>query len=535
MFLTLFTLLILLPGRISLPPLDRDESRYLEASRQMLQTGNLIQIRFQDRPRSLQPAGIYWLEAGTVVLVDALAGSTAPSNQAWPYRIPSLIAGTANVLLTASIAAALFGPEAGFLAGLLLAVAVLFNAEGRMATIDTTLLTTILIAMRALLSVRTTNRPTAAALYWAALGCGLMLKGPVVLIPGLLTPLALSVAERSLDTWRRLRPLWGVPLTLAIVLPWCIAIQHATHGQFFATAIGHNLLAKVAGAQESHGAPPGTYLAMFMAAFWPGSLFALLAIPFAWTHRRKPETRFLLCWLIPTWLVFELIATKLPHYVLPTYPAIACLTAAGLLAPVDWTGRLPRALARLAGALWLILGLAFAAAGPTLLATLQHTANPIGIAAALAGTALLLASAAVMIRGRRHPAFLLAAAAAFALYAGLFTTVVPNLTTIWLSPRIADTVRQVRPCPDSILASTSFSEPSLVFLAGEHTRLTVPADAARLLALDRCALALVGTRDQPAFQTALTVPVRKLATITGLNYSNGHHLDLSLYTASLRR
>ena len=420
-FLTLFTLLILLPGRISLPPLDRDESRYLEASRQMLQTGNLVQIRFQDRPRSLQPAGIYWLESGTVAVVDALAGSTAPSNQAWPYRIPSLVAGTANVLLTASIAAALFGPEAGFLAGLLLATAVLFNAEGRMATIDTTLLTSILVAMRALLAARTTNRPAAAALYWAALGCGLMLKGPVALIPDLLTPLALSLTERSLDTWRRLRPLWGIPIALAIVLPWCIAIGLATHGRFFATAVGHNLLGKVAGAQESHGAPPGTYLAMFMAAFWPGSLFALLAVPFAWTHRREPATRFLLCWLVPTWLVFELIATKLPHYVLPTFPAIASLTAASLLAPVAWTNRLARTLAWLAGALWLAAGLAFAAAGPVLLATLQHTANPVGLAAALAGAALLIASAATLARRRaRHPAFLLAAGGAFILYAGLF-------------------------------------------------------------------------------------------------------------------
>ena len=62
----------------------------------------------------------------------------------------------------------------------------------------------------------------------------------------------------------------------------------------------------------------------------------------------------------------------------------------------------------------------------------------------------------------------------------------------------------------------------------------IPAEAARLLATDRCAVALVGTRDERAFDAALTVPVRKLATVTGLNYSNGRHLVLSLYTASPR-
>ncbi len=530
LFLLVFTLLILLPGRISLPPLDRDESRYLEASRQMLQTGDLIDIRFQDQPRWLQPAGIYWLEAGTVRIVEGLTGSDAAAGAAWPYRIPSLLAGVANVLLTASIGTALFGAEAGFLAGLMLAVSVLFNAEGRMATIDTTLLTTTLLALRTLLSGR---HPW---LYWIALGCGLMLKGPVGLIPVLGTPLALSLAERRLDIWRRLRPAWGVPLALAIVLPWLVAIQHVSHGRFLATAIGHNLLGKVAGSQESHGAPVGTYLTIFLASFWPGSLFAVLAIPFAWARRHTAEVRFLLCWIIPTWLAFELIATKLPHYVLPAYPAIACLAAAALLAPVQRAGRPVRLLAWLYGALWLAAGLAFAAAGPVLLVHYQATSSPIGIAVSLAGAALLLVSASVLIRGRRQPAFLLAAGGAYAIYAGLFTTVIPNLTTLWLSPRIAETVAEIRPCPGSVLASASYSEPSLVFLAGRKTRLLDPVDAARFLAQDRaCGLALVGTRDEAAFRGALTVPVRKLAEIDGVNYSNGRHLALALYTASPRR
>ncbi len=274
-FLALFAILTLITGRIALPPFDRDESRYLQASRQMLQTGNLIDIRFQDQPRWVQPAGIYWLEAGTVRLVDALAHSTVPSNQAWPYRIPSLVAGTANVLLTASIGATLFGPEAGFLAGLLLATSVLFNAEGRLATIDTTLLTTVLISLRAFLS----NRP---ALYWAALGCSLMLKGPVGLIPGIGTPVALALAERSLVPFTRLRPAWGIPLMLAIPLPWLLAMEHVSHGRFLDVAVGHNLLGKVGGGQEAHGAPPGTFAALFLASFWPGSLFAVLALPYAW-------------------------------------------------------------------------------------------------------------------------------------------------------------------------------------------------------------------------------------------------------------
>ena len=103
--------------------------------------------------------------------------------------------------------------------------------------------------------------------------------------------------------------------------------------------VGHSLLGKVATGQQSHGAPPGYYLAAFPLTFWPGSLFAALAAPFVWARRREPAVRFCLCWIAPTWIVFELVATKLPHYVLPTYPAIACLAAAGLLAPTRSAGR----------------------------------------------------------------------------------------------------------------------------------------------------------------------------------------------------
>src|SRR5665647_3415455 len=46
-----------------------------------------------------------------------------------------------------------------------------------------------------------------------------------------------------------------------------------------------------------------------------------------WKARREPGAQFLLAWLIPSWLVFEAVMTKLPHYVLPLYPAIAILIA----------------------------------------------------------------------------------------------------------------------------------------------------------------------------------------------------------------
>ena len=142
-------------------------------------------------------------------------------------------------------------------------------------------------------------------------------------------------------------------LTLAMVLPWFVLIMIETHGAFLKDSVGGDMLGKVAGGQELHGAPPGSYLAAFLGTGWPMAPFAILAAPFAWKMRREPAIAFLLAWIIPSWLVFEVVPTKLPHYVLPLYPAIAILTAVAMERgglPLDrrwgrWVMRLVPALA----------------------------------------------------------------------------------------------------------------------------------------------------------------------------------------------
>ena len=60
--LVFIALFAFLPGLTAMPPVDRDEARYAQASKQMMETGNYLDIRFQKEPRYLQPAGIYWLQ-----------------------------------------------------------------------------------------------------------------------------------------------------------------------------------------------------------------------------------------------------------------------------------------------------------------------------------------------------------------------------------------------------------------------------------------------------------------------------------------
>src|SRR5882762_9139158 len=96
-------LLLYLPGISAIPPLDRDEARFAQATRQMLETGDFVRIRFQDSSRNNKPAGIYWAQAAAVSLFG-----TPDATAIWPYRIPSLLAGMAAVMLTFACGARLF-------------------------------------------------------------------------------------------------------------------------------------------------------------------------------------------------------------------------------------------------------------------------------------------------------------------------------------------------------------------------------------------------------------------------------------------
>src|SRR5438874_11470632 len=98
-----FCLFLYLPGMSAIPPLDRDQARFAQATRQMLETGDFLRIRFQDEARNKKPAGIYWLQAASVA-----AFSTAESTAIWPYRLPSVVAALIAALLVFAIGSGLF-------------------------------------------------------------------------------------------------------------------------------------------------------------------------------------------------------------------------------------------------------------------------------------------------------------------------------------------------------------------------------------------------------------------------------------------
>ena len=540
--LTLIAAALFLPGFTVLPPFDRDEARFAQASSQMLDSGNFVDIRFQDETRYKKPVGIYWLQTAATTVAEAARGVPVGSEKLiWTYRIPSFLGAILAVLGSAWTAARLFGGPAGFIAGLMMASCVVLGVEARMAKTDAVLLATVVIGQAVLAHLYLTRRDPAPAgraawsaplVFWIAAGVGVLVKGPLVLLVSGSTALVLALWDREAGWLKRLKPLAGLGIVVAIAAPWLIAIAIKSKGAFFAESVGHDMLGKVSGGQEGKGLPPGYYLGTFWVTFAPWSLLALLAVPWIWARRRLDAVRFCIAWIIPSWLVFEAVPTKLLHYTLPVFPAIAALAAAALLDNFDRSRERPRRWLTAAAVALGVIGFgALTLAVAVIPWLVGQRIDPIAVSLVPAVGGLFALALHLLLGGKRQIGLVAGVAAAALLYVGTYAAVLPSIDGVWVSRQAALAVAQVRPCADSVVASAGYSEPSLVFLLGTPTKLVHGAGAATHLLSDRaCGLALVEDREAAAFLDSLgTAAPLPLAELAGFNYNTGKRLHLTLY------
>ena len=606
--LLLLVLALALPGIRSLPVTDRDEARYAQASKQMVESGDYVQIRFLDEARNKKPAGIYWLHTLSVRL-------TGIQDEIWPYRLVSVAGALLAVLLIYWLARRI-QPDAPMLPALALAACPLLVVVEHAATTDAVMMATVCAAQLCLASVylaarcevlgvrcqgvgemdldSACKRPDSArstpystllpALgFWLALGIGILVKGPITPLIAGLTILALCLHDRNFRWLRALHPILGVGLLLLLVLPWLMAIQHATHGDFLRESMGHDLGAKLQGGQEAHGAPPGAYLATAGFLFWPLFPLAWRGIGRAWQARhRDPAALFLLAWLVPAWLVFELVPTKLPHYVLPLYPVLAFLatrswtgvTGGGPPAPSErhrvGAGGPPPVIGTVGARLWrctCILaditwwaGAVLFLIGPVLAARLLGWA---WMPAAFGCAALAGAAAVIGWRLRQRPGWAVVVAAGFAwlFFTTLFVCVLPRLDDFWLTRKVSDMVAAHTP-GKPVVFSVGYVEPSMAFTFGTQTILAggvaravqelqrnpaavvlvqdVPALPRRLLPVSQaswerlCRMIAVAPKNQErerflAAAAQAGVHVQEVAAVDGLNYSRTKRVRVILY------
>jgi 4-amino-4-deoxy-L-arabinose transferase-like glycosyltransferase len=532
-WLALLCLLLWLPGFFSIPPGDRDESRFAQASRQMVETGDYVRIKLGEVERNKKPVGIHWAQAATVHALEAVG---IPARGAiWAYRLPSLIGALLAVLATCYLGRALVGRRAAFLAAAMLAPCMVLVVETHIAKTDAALLASITAAMllmgRAYLAPAQFTAKQALG-FWLALGAGVLLKGPIAPMVPLLAGITLLVVDRRAPWFGPLRPLWGVPLMIACAAPWFIAIGIATEGRFFTEAIGDDMLSKVGSGEESHWGPPGFYTFLFGITAFPSAWIVLRALPGAWADRLKPQTRFLLGWAVPVWLLFEAVATKLPHYALPAYPALMLLAAAWALDPLRRPT--PRWLAAIG---WLALGgvalgLPIAAMAAAFYA--ERRVDIFGLIGLGFGAALILVLWRAARAGQWARAALLGAVLSLPVYAAVLEGVIPRLHSVWVSPRLAAEVRAIAPgLRDRDFGVVGYHEPSLQFaLGGGIALLRDGAAAAQFLAEKPGRVVAVSHRQEAAFRAAAVergIAPRDVGSVTGLNYVRGRWLTLLIF------
>jgi 4-amino-4-deoxy-L-arabinose transferase-like glycosyltransferase len=343
-------------GRVSL--WDRDEPRYAQCARQMLEGfpgpkgahgPDLAVPHFLDDLRTEKPPLIYWCQAGSMSLFG---------QNTFAARLPSAVGMTLVLALLATLLYRTVGPVRATWAVFTLATSALTIMSAKMCLTDAVLLLWIVIAQACVYGVYRGNRSWAVTIIlWSALGLGGLTKGPIVLAVIGVTMVALLILDviparhaeagaagdrpgpsppsssgstfaNPIRWWAGLRPWAGLPILAAIAGPWLLIVHHRAPTflpRIFAAAERH-----LAASHEKHVAPPGYYLTMIWGLLFPWSLLLPTTLAIGWRNRHLPIIRFCLATVLGVWVFQEIMKTKLPFYMLPIFPALALLTADAL-------------------------------------------------------------------------------------------------------------------------------------------------------------------------------------------------------------
>ncbi len=534
---------VLLVGSARIAVFDRDEARFALAVREMRAHDEYLLPTNWGEPRYHKPILAYWL---------ALASERVLGPGEFAWRLPSAVAGLVALGATVALARRRFGQRVALRAGAILGTSLVFVVETRILTADALLLATTTLAFWAWLELHEARGRAGGwrLLFWSALGFGLLAKGvnvaflaaaagalawleagrpraPLVLfllatcaaaVPalGFLGPVLFAlacgwtfvVARRPARV--RLGAAWGVPLCLALLGLWFVPALVRSSGAFLSEGVGHHLLARTGSAFEGHRGFPGYYMLAALLVLFPWAAWLPAALTRAW---REPGRAFLLAWVLGPWALIECMASKLPHYLLVTLPALALLVA------LEWERRSAggasreRRERRLEPLLFALPCLLLVAAA----AWLAWSGAP-GLRApalVLGGVALGLGAVGVPSARRADGRpFVVAFVGASALYLILCGWVLPTLEPLRLSkPLGRELARRARPSEPIYLVH--FRPASLgCYLPPGHAVVEDQAEANRVLAEPRPGLYVMeserverATRAHPqAFERLVALP-----------------------------
>ncbi len=502
---------------------DRDEPRFSRATVEMVESGNYLYPTFNGDLRPDKPILIYWLMS----LPVRLFGPTEMT-----CRAVAPLASAVAVLLIAWIGRRLAGPLAGLLAALFMATTPLLAASGSAATTDALLLACMTGALAAFIHAwQTGMKWTHVAAMALALGAALLTKGPVGLLPVLI--MAVIMATTRTDTRTTVREclpgiLVAVLIAVALFLAWGLPANAATGGEFLRRGLGHHVVARSVTPLESHGGRSFLfafyYLPLILVTFFPWTLYLVPGLAQgtgAAASRFAHRTAF--AWALPVILLMSLVATKLPHYVLPAWPALSLLAALGVLrlrgtpaasaAPLARTGR------------WVFAVTGTLLGGGLIVAPWFLPVFGIRVPAVSAGATLL----GMTWLATRHHARGRHLATIATLLAGMSVTLLtvalcllPALEPVKLAPRLATVINE-RTDPGVPVSTCGFGEPTLTFYLHRGPVETLDESALPGWARRPGPGILVVTEPklQRQWESMRPAPVRVLEVVRGFNYSQG--------------
>lgn len=516
----LVALLAVLPGVLRLPVTDRNEARLAEASAEMLEDHDFAAAAVGEDLRDRSPLAAHWLQAAAVA-----ATSDPEARQIWAFRIPAVVGAMIAAAACAWGGAALFGPSAGFLAGVVLAVCALMTTAGVIDAPGALLAAGVTLAIAALARLRLAHEGGFQAgartriLFWAGLALAMAAAGLVGAAVVALTGAVLWLIERRAGWARSLGWGWGLIVLAALLGPSLVA-GAIDGGQ--PAPLGWLL----AGSGER---APGLQLLLAPLLLAPFALLLPAAIAKLGRAAPDPSVRIAASWLAPAWLLMEFARGPSPARGLIAYGAVAWLTAAAVR---DGVGRVA---ARLGAALQALSAAALAAA-------LLYLAERFGrgdaliwaSAAAVLVAAAGLGGAVLLLKGRAGAAAALAAALGLLANGAAFAGLTPKLDGLWVSARVAQALGAAGLDPregmvPGPVAVAGYGEPSLDFALGGQTEQLNPDQAAAALRTGRPAI--VEARAEDAFLTALkgNAAVRRVGETDGFDYSTGSTVRLTIY------
>lgn len=305
-----------------------DEGRYAEIPREMHATGDWLTPRLNGIKYFEKPPLQYWATA---------AAYAAFGEHEWTVRLWPALTGFAGVLLVLAAGTALFGAAGGLYSAVALATAMGYMFVAHIATLDMGFTLFMALAMAGFvlgLSERTGERARTRWIYaaWAGMALAVLSKG----LAGVVLPLFVLglyvLMHRDFGIVRRVRPVSGGLLFLAIAAPWFVAVSLA-NPEFPSFFFIHEHFARFLTKVHKRTAPWWYFVPILVLGVLPWLVATAGSWIAAW-RRSEPgrfhAQRFLALWAVAIFLFFSASNSKLPSYILPIFPALALLAGAHL-------------------------------------------------------------------------------------------------------------------------------------------------------------------------------------------------------------